>query len=96
MATLPPTISPDANIPAAPQAGDVMTELPGTLDENTIQASATLPAPGANPNAQPIPTVPVQPQQQDQQPQGQAPVLFMPGNINPQYPNTPSTPGALQ
>lgn len=112
LASLPPAqaVSPDANNPSGLQAGDVMMELPGTLDGNTVQASAEIPAQGAANAAQPIP---VQPQQapilpqtlpstlpqaqpQAQQPQDQPPVLFMPGNINPQYPNTPSTPGALQ
>lgn len=125
MVSLPPTLpaSLDDNTPPALQAGDVMTELPGTLDGNTVQASATQ-TPGTVPNAvQPIPAVPApqqiqaqpqqiqtqpqqiqaqpqqiqaQPQQIQAQPQAQPlpqndpPVLFMPGNINPQYPNTPT------
>ena len=72
--------APAANLPAAPQAGDPMTELPGTLDGNTIQASATLPAPAPAPVQAPAPA------------QTQPNVLFMPGNINPQYPNAPVTP----
>lgn len=71
-----PSPSPAVNAPAFPQAGDTMTELPGTNNGNVVQASAEVPAQGtAAPKAQ-----------------SQSPVLFMPGNINPQYPNTPSTP----
>ena len=89
-----------------------MTELPGTLDGTAVQASATLPAPGVDLNgAQPIPSVPGQlqgpaqtlPQAQTQPgvqtpqgAQGQPPVLFMPGNINPQYPNNPSASQLVQ
>lgn len=79
VATLPPA-GPAGAVPPAPQAGDAMMELPGTLDGNTVQASAELPAPPPAPASVPAPA-PAQPK-----------VLFMPGNINPQYPNTPSTP----
>lgn len=86
VATLPPeqsaptvqsaqTTPPAANVPAIPQAGDAMTELPGTIDGNAVQVTAEVPAQGAAPA----------------QAQAQPTVLFMPGNINPQYPNVPSS-----
>lgn len=71
--TLPPA-GPAANVPAVPQPGDTMTELPGTISGNAVQVSAEVPAQGAAPA----------------QAQAQPTVLFMPGNINPQYPNAPS------
>lgn len=77
--------------PALPQAGSTMMELPGTLGApagttgaagtpagGAVQVSASIPASGAN----------VQPVNQ-----AQPAALFMPGNINPQYPNGPARTG---
>lgn len=69
-----PSAGPATNAPALPQAGDSMTELPGTNNGNVVQASAEVPAQSAAPART----------------QGSSPVLFMPGNINPQYPTTPT------
>ena len=69
-----PSAGPAVNVPTVPQAGDTMTELPGTINGNAVQVSAEVPAQGTAPA----------------QAQAQPTVLFMPGNINPQYPNAPS------